>query len=178
MWPSTTTRASASRPSCPIRPTNRPPASSTWPRQHFARFGFSIQRVLTDNGPCYRSIQFGQALQPAQYQAPLHPALHAAHQRKSRALHPDRHPRMGLRTLLPELSGKTTTNFNLWLHDYNFHRPHASLNLNTPASRASLNRNNLLTLHTYSLIPAFITPPPAPSAAVTPHKAPSAHRAP
>jgi len=30
----------------------------------------------------------------------------------------------------------------------------------------------------YSLIPAFITPPPAPSAAVTPHKAPSAHRAP
>ena len=36
----------------------------------------------------------------------------------------------------------------LWLHDYNFHRPHASLNHNTPASRSGLNRNNLLTLHT------------------------------
>ncbi|HZL25804.1 MAG TPA: integrase core domain-containing protein, partial [Acidobacteriaceae bacterium] len=35
-----------------------------------------------------------------------------------------------------------------WLHDYNFHRPHASLNLNTPASRAGMNRNNLLSLHT------------------------------
>ena len=35
-----------------------------------------------------------------------------------------------------------------WLHDYNFHRKHASLNHNTPASRAGLNRNNLLSLHT------------------------------
>ncbi|MGD0294826.1 MAG: integrase core domain-containing protein, partial [Terracidiphilus sp.] len=34
-----------------------------------------------------------------------------------------------------------------WLHDYNFHRPHASLKLQTPASRAGLNRNNLLSLH-------------------------------
>jgi transposase InsO family protein len=34
-----------------------------------------------------------------------------------------------------------------WLHDYNFHRPHASLNLNTPASRSGLNRNNLVSLH-------------------------------
>ena len=35
-----------------------------------------------------------------------------------------------------------------WLHDYTFHRPHASLNHNTPASRADLNPNNLLSLHT------------------------------
>jgi Integrase core domain len=33
------------------------------------------------------------------------------------------------------------------LHDYNFHRPPASLNLNTPVSGAGLNRNNLLSLH-------------------------------
>jgi transposase InsO family protein len=39
-------------------------------------------------------------------------------------------------------------NLQPWLHDYNFHRPHASLNLNTPASRSGLNRNNLMTLHT------------------------------
>ena len=31
-------------------------------RAHFARFGFSMERLLTDNGPCYRSISFGQAL--------------------------------------------------------------------------------------------------------------------
>jgi transposase InsO family protein len=34
-----------------------------------------------------------------------------------------------------------------WLHDYNFHRPHASLTLQTPASRAGLNRKYLLRLH-------------------------------
>ena len=35
----------------------------------------------------------------------------------------------------------------LWLHEYNFHRPHASLKLNPPASRSGLNPNNLLSLH-------------------------------
>lgn len=34
-----------------------------------------------------------------------------------------------------------------WLHEYNLHRPHASLKLNSPASRSRLNRNNLLRLH-------------------------------
>jgi hypothetical protein len=38
-------------------------------------------------------------------------------------------------------------NLDLWPHDYNFHRPHVSLNLKTPASRTGLNRNNLLSLH-------------------------------
>jgi len=33
---------------------------------------------------------------------------------------------------------------------YNFHRPHASLKLNTPASRARLNRNNLSSLHIWN----------------------------
>ncbi len=33
----------------------------------------------------------------------------------------------------------------LRLHDCNFYRLHASLNLNTPASRAALHRNTLLT---------------------------------
>ncbi len=36
-----------------------------------------------------------------------------------------------------------------WIHVYNFHRPHASLNHNTPASRAGLNRNNLLSIHRF-----------------------------
>jgi transposase InsO family protein len=45
-------------------------------------------------------------------------------------------------------STQRESQLDLWLHDYNFHRPHASLNLNTPASRSGLNRNNLLSLHT------------------------------
>ncbi len=34
-----------------------------------------------------------------------------------------------------------------WLHRYNWHRPHASLNSKPPISRIRLNRNNLLRYH-------------------------------
>jgi transposase InsO family protein len=34
-----------------------------------------------------------------------------------------------------------------WLHEYNWHRPHASLNGSTPISRSGLDRNNLLIHH-------------------------------
>jgi transposase len=50
----------------------------------------------------------------------------------------DDHSRISFAVILPDQT---------WLHDYNFHRPHASLNFNTPASRSGLNRNNLLSLH-------------------------------
>ncbi|HLZ39601.1 MAG TPA: IS481 family transposase, partial [Candidatus Sulfotelmatobacter sp.] len=35
-----------------------------------------------------------------------------------------------------------------WLHQYNWHRPHASLNHAPPISRSGLDRNNLLIHHT------------------------------
>ncbi len=114
---------------------------------HFARFGFSIQRVLTDNGPCYRSVPFGQALRQQnirhRFTRPYTPRTNGKAERF-------------IQTALREWayartyqnSAERQQQLNLWLHDYNFHRPHASLNLNTPASRSPLNRNNLLTLHT------------------------------
>ncbi len=34
-----------------------------------------------------------------------------------------------------------------WLHDYNWHRPHASLGYNPPIGRLPPPRNNLLRLH-------------------------------
>ena len=34
-----------------------------------------------------------------------------------------------------------------WLHDYHWHRPHASLGYNSPISRLPPPRNNLLRLH-------------------------------
>ncbi|TIU42348.1 MAG: transposase, partial [Mesorhizobium sp.] len=35
----------------------------------------------------------------------------------------------------------------LWLHRYNWHRPHGSLKDNTPISRLALSEDNLLRLH-------------------------------
>jgi hypothetical protein len=44
-------------------------------------------------------------------------------------------------------SGERAEMLDPWLYDYNFHRPHSSLKLKTPAARAALMRNNLLSLH-------------------------------
>jgi transposase InsO family protein len=116
-------------------------------RAHFARFGFSIRRLLTDNGPCYWDGQFRKLLN----------RQHVKH-RFTRAYRPqtngkaERFIQSALREWAYARSYQNSTEreqqLELWLHDYNFHRPHASLNLNTPASRSGLNRNNLLSLHT------------------------------
>ena len=115
-------------------------------RAHYARFGISIRRLLTDNGSCYRHWLFCKLLQ----------LQHVKH-RFTRPYTPrtngkaERFIQTALREWAYARSYNNSTErenqLDLWLHDYNFHRPHASLNLNTPASRAGLNRNNLLSLH-------------------------------
>ncbi len=116
-------------------------------RAFYSRFGFSCRRVLTDNGACYRHWLFTQTLT----------RLHLKH-RFTRPYTPrtNGNAERFIQTALREWayarsyqnSSERTGQLEQWLHDYNFHRPHASLNLNTPASRSGLNRNNLLSLHT------------------------------
>src|ERR1039458_401688 len=115
-------------------------------RAYCARFGFSIRRVLTDNGSCYRHWLFRQTMQRQnikhRFTRPYTPRTNGKAERF-------------IQTTLREWayarsydnSADREHNLQPWLHDYNFHRPHASLNLNTPASRSGLNRNNLMTLH-------------------------------
>jgi transposase InsO family protein len=115
-------------------------------RAHFSRFGFSIRRVLTDNGSCYRDGHFRMLLNKQ----------HVKH-RFTRAYTPGTNGKAErfIQTMLREwaysrtyqISDERTAQLHPWLHDYNFHRPHSSLTLKTPASRAGLNRNNLLSLH-------------------------------
>jgi transposase InsO family protein len=115
-------------------------------RAHLARFGISIRRVLTDNGSCYKHWLFRKTLCDQ----------HVKH-RFTRPYTPRTNGKAEhfIQTALREWayarsyqhSAEREEQLDLWLHDYNFHRPHASLKLNTPASRAGLNRNNLLSLH-------------------------------
>ena len=115
-------------------------------RAHFSRFGFRCRRVLTDNGPCYRDHRFQKLLRSERLQ-----------QRFTRPYTPRTNGKAEryLQTALREwayartynTSAERTAQLEPWLHDYNFHRPHASLNLKPPASRAGLIRNNLLSLH-------------------------------
>ena len=115
-------------------------------RAHFSRFGFGIRRVLTDNGPCYRDGHFQMLLNRQHIR-----------QRFTRAYRPQTNGKAErfIQTALREWayartyqnSAERETELDFWIHDYNFHRPHASLNLNTPAARSGLSRNNLLSLH-------------------------------
>ena len=102
--------------------------------------------MLTDNGACYRHWLFRQTLRRQhlkhRFTKPYTPRTNGKAERF-------------IQTALREWayarsynnSSERELQLNPWLHDYNFHRPHASLNLNTPVSRSGLNSNNLLSLH-------------------------------
>jgi len=118
-------------------------------RAHYARFGFSIHRVLTDNGSCYKHWRFRKLLHRQhvkhRFTRPYTPRTNGKAERF-------------IQTALREWayarsyqnSAQRLEQLDPWLHVYNFHRPHASLKLQAPASRSGLNRNNLLSLHSYS----------------------------
>jgi len=115
-------------------------------RAHYARFGISIRRVLTDNGSCYKHWRFRMLLHRQhvkhRFTRPYTPRTNGKAERFIQtALREWAYARSYLN------SGQRELQLDLWLHDYNFHRPHASLNFNPPASRSGLSRNNLLSLH-------------------------------
>jgi transposase-like protein len=73
-------------------------ACGFWTRAHawFGERGITVQRVLTDNGACYRTTHGGSCW-PARGQAQTNPAVSAVHQRQGRAVQPHPARRMGLR---------------------------------------------------------------------------------
>ncbi len=115
-------------------------------RAHFSRFGFSCRRVLTDNGSCYRDRRFRMLNKLRLKHRFTRPYIPRTNGKAERYIQTALREWAYARTY--QNSAERTAQLNAWLHDYNFHRPHASLKLNPPASRAGLNRNNLLSLYT------------------------------
>ena len=113
---------------------------------YYARFGIRFKAVLTDNGPAYRSHAFAAACRALglkhRFTRPYTPRTNGKAERF-------------IQTALREWAyARTYQNSNQrnqelrsWLHQYNWHRPHASLGLSPPISRAAFDRNNLLRLH-------------------------------
>src|SRR5439155_253352 len=104
---------------------------------YYARFGICIHRVLTDNGPCYRSGRFRRACRELgvtqRFTRPYTPRTNGKAERF-------------IQTALREWaygraydnSGLRAAELSTWLHQYNWHRPHASLDHAPPISRAGL----------------------------------------
>jgi transposase InsO family protein len=114
---------------------------------YYARLGIRFRALLTDNGPAYRSRLFARTCTTLglkhRFTRPYTPRTNGKAERF-------------IRTALQEWAyARTYLNSDQrrellkpWIHEYNWHRPHASLGQNTPISRAGLDQNNLLTLHT------------------------------
>jgi hypothetical protein len=83
MSASTIPLASPSCRSWPISAKRVPSPSWRPPLPYYAKLAIRIERVMTDNGSCYR-YDF-----PSSLQAPW-PSLHSTNQREGRALHPNR----------------------------------------------------------------------------------------
>jgi len=132
-----------------IHPNERQTSAVTFLQQaaaHYERFGVRLQRVMTDNGPCFHSHAFARACRQLGIKhvrtRPYTPKTNGKAERFIQS---------SLREWAYASSFDTSAHradqLPRWLHRYNWHRPHSSLGLKPPISRLSLNVNNLLTLH-------------------------------
>jgi transposase InsO family protein len=113
---------------------------------YYASLGIKIQRVMTDNGSCYKSRAFARACRRLGLRhirtRPYTPKTNGKAERF-------------IQTALREWayaqayhhSNQRTAELPLWLHRYNWHRPHGSIDDQPPVSRLGLSGDNLLRLH-------------------------------
>jgi transposase InsO family protein len=133
-----------------IRPTERKECAIAFLKAaiaYYQRLGVTVQRVMTDNGSCYKSHAFRKACKRLGLKhirtKPYTPKTNGKAERF-------------IQTALREwayahaypTSDHRADQLPIWLHRYNWHRPHGSLHSNTPISRLGLTGNNLLRLHT------------------------------
>lgn len=113
--------------------------------RYYASLGIRVHRVMTDNGPCYQSRPFKRLCR----------RLRLTHLR-TRPYTPRTNGKAErfIQTALREWayarayksSDQREHHLPYWLHQYNWHRPHASLAYQPPISRVPV-VNNLLALH-------------------------------
>lgn len=114
---------------------------------YYNSLGVSVLRVMTDNGSCYRSKAFARACKRLKLKhirtKPYTPKTNGKAERF-------------IQTALREwayaraypTSDHRAEELPIWLHSYNWHRPHGGLKSKPPISRLSLAEDNLLRLHT------------------------------
>ncbi len=111
-------------------------AAAFWTRAHayFASCGITVRRVLTDNGACYRSVAFRDALAGIVHKRtrPYRPATNGKVERFHRTLLEEwayAHPYAS--------NAEREATYPGWLHRYNHHRGHTALGGRPPASRVT-----------------------------------------
>jgi len=111
-------------------------AAGFWTRAQtwFAHHGVSVERVLTDNGGCYRSDLFHQALAGVEhtFTRPYRPQTNGKVERFNRTLLDD-----WAYVRVYRSEHQRTQALHRWLHLYNHHRSHTSLGGQAPMTRVN-----------------------------------------
>jgi len=114
---------------------------------YYQGLGVKVERVMTDNGSCYKSFAFARACKRLKLRhirtKPYTPKTNGKAERF-------------IQTALREWayakayshSDRRTDELFRWLHQYNWHRPHGGIHAKTPISRLGLTEDNLLRFHT------------------------------
>ena len=115
--------------------------------RYYDGLGIRFKRVLTDNGGCYRSRPFRRLCRrlglKRKRTRPYTPRTNGKAERLIQtALREWAYARSY------ESSDQRGAHLIYWLHQYNWHRPHASLHYQPPISRLDQPVNNLMALHT------------------------------
>ncbi len=109
-------------------------AAGFWTRANafFAAAGITVTAVMTDNGACYRSNAFAEALGPAKHRRirPYRPQTNGKVERFNRTLNNEW-------AYADEYSSNDdrAATYATWLHTYNHHRPHTGIGGLVPADR-------------------------------------------
>jgi len=113
---------------------------------YYESLGIRVERVMTDNGSCYKSFAFRRLCKRLGLRhirtKPYTPKTNGKAERF-------------IQTSLREWayaqaypnSRQRKAELPTWLHRYNWHRPHAGIDDRTPISRLGLAEDNLLRLH-------------------------------
>jgi transposase InsO family protein len=113
---------------------------------YYDSLGVKVERVMTDNGSCYKSFAFRRTCQRLGFKhirtKPYTPKTNGKAERF-------------IQTSLREWayaqaypnSRERKAELPIWLHRYNWHRPHAGIDDKTPISRLGLTENNVLRFH-------------------------------
>jgi transposase InsO family protein len=113
---------------------------------YYASLGIKVERVMTDNGSCYRSFAFRAACRRLGLRhirtKPYTPKTNGKVERFIQTS-----LREWAYARAYENSRQRKEQLPTWLHRYNWHRPHAGIDDRTPISRLGLAENNVLRFH-------------------------------
>ncbi len=113
---------------------------------YYKSLGVAVARVMTDNGSCYKAFAFRDVCRQLGLKhirtKPYTPKTNGKAERF-------------IQTALREwayaqaypTSDHRAEELPIWLHRYNWHRPHGGIKSKTPISRLALSEDNLLRLH-------------------------------